>query len=86
MLSKSNIITGLLFGGQVKRSHLIREELTQSLGLMDDSYAYPDSIFYQEWTATQEYSDIDRKLIEMLYLEETRPGMSREQVESIFGY
>ena len=32
-----------------ERSHLIREELTQSLGLMNDSWAYKESIFYQGW-------------------------------------
>ena len=53
---------------------------------MNDSYAYPDSMFYQEWTTTQHFSDIDRKLIEMLYREEIEAGMSREQVKSIFGY
>ena len=49
------------------QKHLLREELTQSLGLTNDSYDYPESIFYQKWTETTEYSPIDRRLIEMLY-------------------
>lgn len=49
--------------------HLLREELTQSLGLLNDSYDYPESIFYQGWTTTTEYAPIDRELIDMLYNE-----------------
>lgn len=49
------------------RKHLIREELTQVLGLKNDSYAYPQSIFYQGWTDVTEYSEIDRQLIRLMY-------------------
>ena len=49
------------------KKHLLREELTQSLGLCNDSYDYPESIFYQGWTETTEYADIDKELIQMLY-------------------
>ena len=50
-----------------EQKHLLREELTQSLGLFDDSYKYPESIFYQGWTTTTKYAPIDRELIDMLY-------------------
>lgn len=50
-----------------EQKHLLREELTQSLGLFNDSYKYPESIFYQGWTTTTEYAPIDRELIDMLY-------------------
>jgi hypothetical protein len=49
------------------QKHLIREELTQSLGLLNDSYKYPESIFYQGWTTTTEFAPIDKELIDMLY-------------------
>jgi hypothetical protein len=49
------------------QKHLLREELTQSLGLFNDSYKYDNSIFYQGWTTTTEYDPIDRELIDMLY-------------------
>lgn len=52
---------------ELEQKHLLREELTQSLGLFNDSYKYPESIFYQEWTTTTEYSKIDREVIDMLY-------------------
>jgi predicted nucleotidyltransferase len=49
------------------QKHLLREELTQSLGLTNDTYDYPESVFYQNWTETTEYAPIDRVLIDMLY-------------------
>ena len=51
------------------QKHLLREELTQSLGLLNDSYDYPESIFYQGWTTTTEFAPIDVELIDMLYNE-----------------
>jgi hypothetical protein len=49
------------------QKHLLREELTQSLGLTHDTYDYPQSIFYQNWSETTEYAPIDITLIDMLY-------------------
>jgi hypothetical protein len=49
------------------QKHLLREELTQSLGLFNDSYRYDNSIFQQSWTTTTEYTSMDVKMIEMLY-------------------
>jgi hypothetical protein len=68
---------------QEERSHMIREELTQSLGLMKDSFKYSDSIFYEGWTQTLNYSEIDRKIIEILYSEDIRPGMTKYEVERV---
>ena len=65
---------------QQERSHLIREELTQSLGLMNDSNKYNNSIFYQEWTDVTDYSEIDKAVIKLLYQKKIEPGMSKEQV------
>ena len=68
---------------QEERSHMIREELTQSLGLMNDSLEYRDSIFYEEWTYTQKYLEIDKKMIEILYSDKIKPGMVKQEVESV---
>lgn len=68
---------------QRERSHLIREELTQSMGLMRDSYRYRDSIFYQGWTSVTDYSEMDRAIISMLYRSDIRPGMTQTQVASV---
>ena len=69
---------------QTERSHLIREELTQTLGLFMDSWQHQDSIFYQGWTATVEYSPLDREIIRLLYSPQLEPGMGRSQLSSAF--
>lgn len=63
---------------QKERCHLIREELTQSLGLMNDSYKYHESIFYQGWTDTQNYTELDKKIISQLYNPAIKPGCNKE--------
>ena len=47
--------------------HVLREELTQAMGLMNDSYKYPESVFYEGVSETTEYAPIDRVLIDILY-------------------
>lgn len=60
----------------VLRAHLIREEVTQMLGLLRDSSRYPDSIFFQEFSTVTAYSARDEAVIEMLYRPELPPGTS----------
>ena len=62
------------------QKHLLREELTQSLGLMDDSYEYPSSIFYQNWTCGTDYAEIDKEIIQLLHDPKIIPGMSKAVV------
>ena len=50
-----------------QQKHLLREELTQSIGFPNDSYRYEKSIFQQKWTEVTEYSEIDKKIIKMHY-------------------
>lgn len=66
---RSTILIGSEEPDQAVRSHLIREELTQSLGLLQDSDRYPDSIFFKGWTTTQKFSDLDRQIISLHYQE-----------------
>jgi Protein of unknown function (DUF2927) len=68
---------------QQERAHLIREELTQSLGLFKDPWKYPESIFYQGWTATNEYTPVDRTAISLLYSPQLRPGMTLSQAQTL---
>lgn len=63
--------------------HLLREELTQALGLLNDSYRYPESIFYQGWTCTTGYAEIDKKLIQFQQNPLIKAGMSRAQAIEI---
>jgi len=47
--------------------HLIREEITQCMGLFNDSWKYPNSIFYQGESKTTRYSKLDEEIIKKLY-------------------
>ena len=49
------------------KKHAIIEEITQSLGLANDSYTYEDSMFYEGYSTTQQLSKLDKELIKMLY-------------------
>jgi hypothetical protein len=63
-----------------QRAHLIREELTQALGLLRDSDRYPESVFFRDWSETTEYAAIDEAVVRMLYRSEVRAGMPRAEV------
>jgi hypothetical protein len=65
------------------RNHLLREELTQSLGFGKDSFLYSESIFQSDWTTTTEYAEIDRDLIRLLYNPEIVSGLNGAQVDPI---
>jgi hypothetical protein len=66
-------------GTQATRNHLIREELTQSFGIPNDSLRYPDSIFYQNWTETQAWATVDWLVVEMVYHAELSAGMTIDE-------
>ncbi len=53
-----------------RQKHIIREEITQSLGLMNDSYDYSNSIFYQGFSETSSFTSLDEELIRLLYANE----------------
>ncbi len=82
-LDEAHILISTTGVTQAERDHLIREELTQSLGLMQDSYAHEDSVFYQGWTDTPAYSPLDEQLIEMLYLPAIVPGMTADEALAV---
>ena len=65
------------------QKHLLREELTQSLGLARDSEKYPESIFQQSWTDVTEYAPIDRALIRLLYQPDIKTGLDENSVEPV---
>ena len=68
-VNNANLYVDIYRANSEEQKHLLREELTQSLGLFNDTDDYPNSIFYQGWTSTTEYADIDKELIDMLYNE-----------------
>jgi hypothetical protein len=68
-----------------EEKHLLREELTQSLGLAKDTNSdlYLNSIFQAKWTTTTEYADIDKDLIRLLYHPDMQIGLSEAQASDL---
>lgn len=62
--------------------HTIVEELTQSMGLMNDSKKYPDSIFYQGYSTSETLSDIDVTLFKMHYSPLVRTGADIREIRA----
>lgn len=88
---KWNILEGIaegyiLINKELKgdgRKRVIKEEITQSLGLPADSYKYPSSIFYQLMSENYTYADIDIKLIQLLYNYNLPIGMTEQEFKDI---
>lgn len=62
------------------KNHVILEEIVQALGLQNDSYSYPDSLYYQGYNEPQWPTDLDWLLVRFLYRPEMRPLMSEAEV------
>lgn len=61
-----------------QRRHCIAEEITQALGLADDSTVLRDSIF-NDASRQQELAPWDTIMVRVLYDPSIRPGMTRDQ-------
>jgi hypothetical protein len=66
------------------QKHLLREEFTQSLGFVNDSWRFKESIFYQGWTKNQHYTELDIWLIKQLYHPEIHSGMTWIEIQDFF--
>ncbi|MBO4767405.1 MAG: DUF2927 domain-containing protein [Lachnospiraceae bacterium] len=66
--------------GQHERNSVLWEEFVQSTGMLNDSYAYPDSLFYQGYNEVQGPNRLDWLLFELLYHSDIRPGMDMSAV------
>jgi len=60
------------------RTAVVREELTQVLGLGVDSYKYPESTFYQGATDNPDYTPMDRRMIQLLYNYGLKVGLTKQ--------
>lgn len=66
------------------RKSLIREEITQPFGLGKDSESHSDSIFYEtsgDPGHNTAYSELDKKIIQMLYDPRLKGGMNQAEAE-----
>ena len=68
---------------QNERNSVIWEELVQATGLQNDSYTYPDSLFYQGYNEVQEPTTLDWILFEILYHPAITVGMSEAECVNI---
>lgn len=66
------------------RKSTILEEITQGLGLMGDSYAYPLSIFYEMPNQVTQLARIDKRVLQLLYDPAIPIGLKKEEFEEIF--
>lgn len=63
----------------------IVEEITQSIGLLNDSDKHSDSVFYESVDGIEniDYSEMDKDLIRFLYSENMIPGYREKSVELV---
>lgn len=64
----------------MNKNHVILEEIVQALGLQNDSYLYPDSLYYQGFNEPQWPTDMDWLLVRFLYRPEMKPLMKEAEV------
>lgn len=68
---------------QEERNHLFLEELTGALGLPGDHLLYADSILYDPWTVVQSLSEVDWRMLNLLYNPRLIPGMTEQEAREI---
>ena len=68
---------------QQEQKHILREELTQGLGLLNDIPYNYYSIFYSGRTETEEYHNDDREIIRLLYHPLMKPGIDSMQIDRV---
>jgi len=82
-INKAIITIGTFGSTQEDRDHFIIEEMTQALGMAKDSPRYEDSIFHEtesSGASNEVYSDLDKKVIEILYRRDIEIGMDKQEV------
>lgn len=67
-----------------EKKSVILEEITQCLGIPGDSYIYPKSIFYQGKNSVTELSQIDKRVLKILYEPFISIGLSRSSFYKSF--
>ncbi len=65
------------------KNSVILEEIIQCMGIFNDSYTYPDSLFYQGFNTPQWPTDMDWLMVQLLYCPELEPGMTDEEATAV---
>jgi len=82
-LFSGHMYVDIIRANLTEQKHLLREELTQSLGLAKDSPLYIESVFQSTWTRTIQYTPIDEDLIRLLYHPKMSYGLNEKQVDNV---
>lgn len=81
---RARVLIDIATVGQVTREHLIREELTQSMGLPMDTPAFGQSVFHPDFDVMpRAYSAIDSAVLRAHGRPEIRPGMDEARVREV---
>ena len=78
-MTKAVVLISTDVTDQAARNHLLMEEIVGLLGLANDIDTHEDSIIYQPWTTTQQLSELDWELLDLLYDSRLKPGMTVKQ-------
>ena len=60
---------------------MLLEEFSQGFGLLDDSWNFPESLFYQGTSYPDDFSELDAAVLRLLYSDQFYPGMTEEEVD-----
>jgi len=66
-ITKSKCFVETKGSSQKFKKHTLREEITQCLGFHNDTQQYENSIFYQGYSITNEFSELDKAIIRKHY-------------------
>lgn len=65
------------------RNSVIKEEIYNGLGPVQDTQLRPDSIIYSEFSEPQELTDIDELILKLLYHPDIKCGMNATECEIV---
>ncbi|MEL7123310.1 MAG: DUF2927 domain-containing protein [Bacteroidota bacterium] len=83
IVAASVCIDVIQFSGIEHFQHVIREELAQVLGLINDTELLEESIFHQFNSSSTSYSETDKMFIAYMLGNELQPGMCEREVVEI---
>lgn len=75
IIEASACIDVVNFTGSGFYQHVIREELAQGLGLINDTDLLDSTIFHQDLEQLRQYSPLDQRMIGFMLGEQLEPGM-----------
>lgn len=66
------------------REKIVLEEIVQSLGVIGDSYNYPSSMFFQNDNSEKQFTELDKRILSLLYEPALLADYTREAFEKDF--